>query len=304
VVARPEEDWVRADGTHEPLIEKELWDRVQSFTHKKYKPRRRSDGERNLFVGLLYCADCNYKMRAHVERGKKKDGSEYKYVSYLCGNYGRSGKVACTYHCIYENALSKLVIEHIQTHAHMIECSEDRIIEAILSAQSNETVSYRAAYQGELEANKKQIAKLDLLIESLYEDRVSGVVPKSLFKRQIQKYEQERVERLQTVESLETRIKAMKQNTDNAQTWTKLMKQYTKLETLDAETLLLLIDKILVGETQIIDGKRVRDIQIVYNYVGDVNRLGLESTTGININGGAFPICEGEAVMADEQQAI
>jgi hypothetical protein len=176
--------------------------------------------------------------------------------------------------------LSELVVDHIRTHALMVEYNEDLIIEAILSAQSNETMSYRAAYQSELEAHKKQIAKLDLLIENLYEDRVTGVVPESLFKRQIQKYEQDRVDRLQSVETLEQRIKSMKQNTDNASTWANLMKRYTELENLDAETLLLLIDKIIIGEPQKIDGKRICDIQVVYNYVGDVDKLGLTEASG------------------------
>jgi len=277
LVNKPQEEWIRADATHEPLIERELWDVVQSFTHKHYKPRRRSDGERNLFSGMLYCADCNFKLRGQVEKRKKADGSVVKYVSYLCGNYARSGKCACTAHIIYENVLSELVTDHIRTHARLVECNEDSILESILSTQTNETMSYRAAYHSELEAHKKQIAKLDLLIESLCEDRVTGVVPESLFKRQVQKYEQDRVDRLQSVEALEQRIKGMKQSTDNASTWTKMMKRYTELEYLDAETLLLLIDKIIIGETQKIGGKRICDVHIIYNYVGDVDRLGFNT---------------------------
>jgi hypothetical protein len=117
------------------------------------------------------------------------------------------------------------------------------------------------------------------------------VVPESLFKRQAQKYEEERIERLQAVETLEKRVRGMKQDTDNASTWTKLMKRYTELETLDSETLLLLIDRIIVSEAQIVGNKRVCDVRIVYNYVGDVNRLGLERM-------------DGEAVAAYERKAV
>jgi len=80
----------------------------------------------------------------------------------------------------------------------------------------------------------------------------------------------------------------MKRNTDNASAWAALMKRYTELETLDAETLLLLIDKIIVSEARIIDGKRICDIKIEYNYVGDLDRLGLD----------------GEAVAAYERKAV
>ena len=274
-VRKPEDEWIRVENKHEPLIERELWERVQELDRKKYKPRRCIDGETNLFIGLLYCADCDFRFRANVERGKRKDGSDYKYVYYLCSNYARSGKTACTCHGIYEKVLSKLVVEHIRTHAQMVECNEDYIVEALISAQKNETMSYRAAYQSELEAHKKQVAKLDLLIENLYEDKVTGVVPDSLFRRHIQKYEQDRAERLQSLETLEQRIRNIRENADSVSSWAKLIKLYTKLDTLDSETLLLLIDRIIVGETQVIDRKKVCDIQIIYNYVGDIDRLGL-----------------------------
>ncbi|MCL2564300.1 MAG: recombinase family protein [Defluviitaleaceae bacterium] len=274
-VRKPKEEWVRIEGQHEPLINRGLWERVQALSQRGYKPRRRSDGEISLFAGLLHCADCSTKMRAQTERGKRKNGSEYKYISYICGNYARSGKSACAAHIISENILVELVVNHIRNHAHKITYNEEYIVESLISAQSSETISYRAAYLSELEAHKKQIAKLDLLIESLYEDKVAGVVPDSLFRRQIEKYEQGRSERLQSVEALEERIGAIKHEESNSNTWEELIKQYKALEVLDSEILLLLIDKITVGEAQIVDGKRTRDIQVVYNYAGDVEGLGL-----------------------------
>lgn len=216
-------------------------------------------------------------MKANVERAMHRDGTEVRYISYICGNYSRSGKAACNCHSIYENALVTLVLDHIRTHAKLVECHEDAIIDALASAQESETLSCRAAYHGEIDAQRKRIVKLDTLVESLYEDRVSGLVPESMFKRQIEKFEKERVDRLQSVDDLEKRVRSIKQNADNAATWARLIKRYTQLEDLDAETLLLLIDKIIVCDVQVIDGKRVRDIKIHYNYVGDMNAMAASS---------------------------
>ena len=276
-VQKPPEEWIRAEGTHEPIVSIELWNRVQAFKYKNYKPRRKNDGTTNLFTGLLHCADCDFKMRSQVERGTHKDGSEYRYVSYMCGNYARSGKSACTCHGISEKALIELVSEHIRKHALMVKQDEDRIVEAILTMQNSESFSYKAAYQSEITAHKKQIGKLDLLIENLYNDRVTGVVPEDMFRRYIQKYEQERIDRLQSVETLQKRVDSIKQNSDDAATWARLIKKYTELETLDSDTLLLLIEKIIVGEAQIVGKERICDIKVIYNYVGDVDRLELEA---------------------------
>ena len=273
LISKPEDEWVRVENTHEPIISLELWNTVQQFTHKNYKPRRSKDGTKTLFSGLLECADCGFKLRSTIHRGEYKDGSSYKRVYYVCGNYARSGKTACTAHSVSENALVELVTEHIRKHALMVESNEERIIEAILTMQSNESKSYRAAYQGEIAAHKKQVDKLELLIENLYNDRVSGVVPEDMFKRYIAKYEAERVDRLQSVETLEKRIAAIKQDIGNAETWVKLIKRYTEIEELDSETLVLLIDKVVVGEVQVEGKMRIRDMKVVYNYVGDLDGL-------------------------------
>jgi len=143
----------------------------------------------------------------------------------------------------------------------MVKQDEERIIEAILTMQNSESFSYKAAYQSEITAHKKQIGKLDLLIENLYNDRVTGVVPEDMFRRYIQKYEQERIDRLQSVETLQKRVDSIKQNSDDAATWAMLIKKYTELETLDSDTLLLLIEKIIVSEAQIVGKERICDIR-------------------------------------------
>ncbi|MCL2409138.1 MAG: recombinase family protein [Oscillospiraceae bacterium] len=279
-VRKNSDEWVRCDNTHEPLIDLDLWERVQEFIHKKYRPSRRTDGGTNLFVGLLCCSDCGFKHRAQVERRTRKDGSEYRRVSYMCSTYGRSGKNACTIHSIDESTLTELVVEQLRNYAELVEYDEGRIINAIVAGQSSS--NYSAAYQSELELCKKQIDRFDNLIESLYEDKIAGLVLDSFFKRQIQKYEQARLEKAKAIAVLEKRIGRIKPAMHNADAWVSKIRECAKLGTLDAEMLHLLIDRIIIGETQIVDGRRVCDIRIIYNFVGDIDRLGLLGETAVS----------------------
>jgi DNA invertase Pin-like site-specific DNA recombinase len=275
LVRKERDEWIRAENTHEAIISRELWDRVQALLEKNQVTRRNKDGGTHLFSSVLYCADCGFKLRGQVERKDRVNGGEYRRNYYTCGNYARSGKAACTIHSISESALTGIVTEHIHKHALLVEQNEDRIIETILAAQNNESTSYHAAYQSEVEAHGRQIEKLDLLIENLYNDKVTGVISEDMFKRFVTKYEQERIDRLQSVETLIKRIQSIKQNTDNAETWANLIRGYARLEALDSETVLLLIDKVIIGESHLEGTLRVRDINIVYNYVGDIDRLSL-----------------------------
>jgi DNA invertase Pin-like site-specific DNA recombinase len=267
-ITKNRDEWIRIEEAHEPIIERELWDKVQAFNFRKYKPRRRKDGEMNLFAGLLYCADCGFKLRGCVQHRKR---TRTKRISYMCGTYAHSGKNACSIHSINEAVLIDIVTAQIRTHAKAIKLDEQCIIEAIINAQNSENSAYQSTYKSELETHKKAIEKLDLLIENLYADKVSGIVSVEMFKRQVMKHEQDRAARQKAVNTLEQRIKNANVCTENAADWAEKIKQFTSLDTLTPEILFALIDKIIIGEKQIINNQRVCDVRIIYNFVGEVS---------------------------------
>lgn len=271
VVDKPKEEWIRAEGTHEAIIDRETWEQVQKIGERRYQPKKQRDGAASIFSGLLVCADCGFKMRIHNKNRTRADGSKYHLTSFLCGNYGRSGKAACTTHLISEEVLHNLVLNHIRRHAQMVECNEAAVVESILLQQNSETETSRASFIGELKSHKNRLSMLDKLIEKLYEDRLTGVVPETVFRNLIQKYEQERIERQQAAQSLEHRIQSIKQNVDGASKWAKIIRRFTQLETLDAQTLLLLIDRIEIGDETLAGGRKKRSVKVFYNYVGDVD---------------------------------
>jgi len=260
IIYTPENEWVRATKTHEPIIPQELWERVQSI--KNHKPRRTKSGETALFSGLLFCADCNYKLRAHTERRTGKDGGEKKYISYMCANYAANGKTACTCHAVFENPLQRLIFEYINALP-SFGCDEQRVAEAIQKARDSAANSHCASLLRELDTCKKQASKLDILIENLYKDKVAEIVPESMFTRQVRKFEAERAERLQTAETLQKRINALTHETANT---TDFLPAVTRqLQSLCREMLLLFVEKIIVSESRTANGKRVCDLRVVYH---------------------------------------
>ena len=273
LVHKPKEEWIKMENTHEPLIEKELWDRVQALREKRHKPRATKEGKTNIFTGLMVCADCGMKMRHATQRKTRKNGNIYEHTNFACGTYSKSGHKGCTPHIIAEKILHELVLSQIRSHATLVKCNESRIIQNIVAQHTTESTASKKTFNAELKSHNKRLTMLDKLIEKLCEDRITGTIPETVFKNLIHKYEQERIERQQSVKTLESRLAGIKENSVNATMWAKQIKQFTKLEQLDAETLLMLIDKVIVHEPQTIDGMRVCEIQIVYNHVGDMDWL-------------------------------
>jgi hypothetical protein len=192
-------------------------------------------------------------------------------MDFICGNYARSGKSACTVHTINEGVLIQLVLEEIREHAKLAIYDEQRVVDSILKKKSRETTAYLATYKRELKACEDRLTKLDGVISTLYEDRVAGVVTESMFGTLMQKYESERGEKAETIKVLRGKVEACEKDNGDVGAWIKLIRKYAGLETLTQKILLELIDSIEVFEPIKIDGQRVCKINIAYRFVGNID---------------------------------
>ncbi len=271
LISKPEDEWIRVEGTHEPIISQEIWDTVQGIDQKRVRKNAASDGIRSVFTGLVYCAECGFKMRNHTEKFTYKDGSPGRYSSFICGNYARSGKSACTIHTIYENVLEQIVLEDIREKARFAAHDPEMLAQHILRLKDKEAQSHRTSCEQELKAVKTRLDELERLMQSLYEDKYSGTVPQSVFQTLMRKYETERVEKAAALPELELKLKAHMENRQDAGRWTEIIRQYTEITKLDESMLFALVDRIEVGEAQKVKGVRVRDVKVYYRYVGNVD---------------------------------
>lgn len=271
LISKPEDEWIRVEGTHEPIISRDVWDTVQGIDQKRVRKNAASDGIRSVFTGLVYCAECGFKMRNHTEKFTYNDGSPGRYSSFICGNYARSGKSACTIHTIYENVLEQIVLEDIREKARFAAHDPEMLAQHILRLKDKEAQSHRTSCEQELKAVKTRLDELERLMQSLYEDKYSGTVPQSVFQTLIRKYETERVEKAAALPELERRARSAMESRQDAGRWTEIIRQYTEITKLDESMLFALVDRIEVGEAQKVRGVRVRDVKVYYRYVGNVD---------------------------------
>ncbi|MDL2274032.1 recombinase family protein [Oscillospiraceae bacterium OttesenSCG-928-G22] len=275
-IAKPKDEWIRVENTHEPLISLELWERVQALNAKRHRPKKTAEGESNLLTGLLKCADCGYSMRLQNHKTHHKDGSVLVVKKFMCSNYARSGKNACAAHVIKQEVIERFLLEDIRENARLVMMDERRVIDAIVRMRNTDSVSRLAAYRQELRHGKNRAAELERLISSLYEDRIKGTIPESVFQTLMDKYEQERLAKTEHVAQLERRIAEQERGWGDASQWTSLIKSYINLETLDAATLLELVDHIAVHEAKIIDGQRVMELKVRYRFMENVDMEALK----------------------------
>jgi DNA invertase Pin-like site-specific DNA recombinase len=273
LVPKPKEDWIRVEGTHEAIIPMEIWDTVTAMDTQQFQRREVTGETPSPFAGLLYCADCGFKMGFQRERDtrRRKDGTCYQRNYFLCGNYRRSGKTACTTHSINEDLLMTLVAADIREKALAVTHDDKAIAERIIRKKAAETDTRLAGYERELRTALTRQPEIERLMMNLYEDRIKGTVPETVFATLMKKYETQQAEIATQIPELKAKIQNGRECCDNAAMWIRHIRKYTAVEVIDDAVLLELVQRIEVGEAQIIDGKRVCNIKIVYRYVGDVD---------------------------------
>ncbi len=264
----PKDEWIKVENTHEPIISMDVWEQCRSMDREANRPRQNSMKETSLFSGLLYCADCGYKMRSQIKKQRRKNGVTACYENYICGSFSRSGHTACTTHNISLRVLSQLVLNDIWAKSDEVFYHEKEIAQRLMERKQKQGQAELSAIQKSMRSLEKHAAELDRLIRSAYEDKVNGSIPGELCAELLGGYQKERTENTAKRRGLEAQLAEMQAVKNEVQEWISLIRQYQDIETLDREMLLRLIDKIEVGEVHIEDGQKVRDIKIHYKFVG------------------------------------
>lgn len=267
-IDKPKEEWIRVEHTHEAIIDMDTWNACLEVDGRNFKPRPTKDtNEPSLFGGLLRCKDCGFAMRYSQETHTYPKKGLVKYISYMCGNYSRNGKGACSAHIIYLNPLSELVLDDIRRRAKCVLEDEDRVRRELLESKSRQGDRQQKADKSTLKATEKRLGELERLTQALYEDKVLGSVPEAVFKSLMAKYEAERVEKQELVQALKQRLTDTAKDERDIEQYLQSIRKYVAIEQLDREMLLELIHYIEIGERKELDGQKFRDIIIHYNLI-------------------------------------
>ncbi|MCL2816655.1 MAG: recombinase family protein [Oscillospiraceae bacterium] len=267
-IHKPPEEWVKVENTHEPIVSLEVWERVRQMAEAAARPKRTKYGEISPYAGFMYCRDCGFAMRYQRKHQTFKNGNVATYESYMCGSSSRSGKQACSSHYIPLHLLNEIVIADITQKASMVEYDEQSLFERVGTLKAAEGQSQLAAMNTAKRAAEKRCAELERLIQSLYEDKVKKVISEDVCARLINQYEAERREQSEKVQILTEQIDNFQLEQSNTREWSEVIRQYKNLESINRDILTKLINKIEVGEKEIIDGQKQREIRIYYKFVG------------------------------------
>ena len=258
------DQWKVFEGTHEAIIDKETFEIVQKIRAGKRRPTRM--GEMPMFSGLLYCADCGRKLSFH----RKADEPAEKH-HYLCENY-RSNTANCTMHYIRNVVVERIVLENLKEVIQYVSNYEDEFVRMIMDSdmrQRNRELSQKKKRLAEIQ---KRIGELDTIFQRIYEDNIIGKLSDERFMKMSKRYEDEQHTLQTEADEIQSELQQEEKKSVDVKRFLAIVKKYTDLTELTPEILREFIDKIIVHAPDKSSGRRLQEIEIIYNHIGEFDR--------------------------------
>ena len=266
-IENPPEEQAVFENHHEPIIDRETWERVQELRKQRKRPNRYD--EVGLFSGILFCADCGsvmYQQRYQTDK-RKQD-------CYICGSY-KKRTADCTAHFIRTDLLTAGVLSNLRKVTSYAAKHEARFMKLLIEQNEDGDRRRNAAMKKELEAAEKRIAELSAIFKRLYEDSVTGRISDERFTELSADYEAEQKELKERAARLREELSKAQEATANAEKFMNVVRRHTTIEELTPTLLREFVEKIVVHESVALDGKRRgklrrQEIEIYYSFVGKV----------------------------------
>ncbi len=240
IEAVPKEEWVRVENTHEPIIDKETFEKAKELSVRDTKASQITK-ELSVWAGFLKCNDCKRAM--NKKSSTNKSGRKYEY--YICSTYRKKSDKLCTKHSIKSENLQKAVLTAINFYIDLL-IDVEEIVE-----QTNES-TYKNIKNHNIDnmitSKQNEISKVYNFKKNLYEDWKNEDITREEYLEYKQKYENDIKRLRQSIERLENEKQKYEIRNQSHNKWIAEFKKQMKITELSRNIMMELIDCIYVKE--------------------------------------------------------
>ena len=236
----PKEEWVVVPNTHEPIIDKEVFEKAQELSRRDTKVSQRTK-ELSVWAGFLKCNDCERAM--NKKSSTNKSGNKYEY--YICSTYRNKSNKLCTKHTIKQEKLEEAVLKAINLHIDLL-IDIDEIVKRIEDCNFQKIKSENI--DNMIKNKKIELSKISNFKMKLYEDWKNEDITRAEYLEYKGKYEKN-IEKLNhNIEELgKEKQKNVTQNRLQNE-WINKFKEQKEITELSRDIMMELIDCIYVKE--------------------------------------------------------
>ena len=230
-------NWVVVEGTHDPLVDRETFQKVRMLVNSRRHTRSRTYDF--LLKGLIFCHECGYPLA--VLNRKNARGEDVLY--FVCRTYQRFTKAGvCSCHSIKEKTVTDAVVAKVREVCQAY-LNPDELLPVAQEAAEN--AGKQSSLESELQALQSKIDSLTANLDRMYTDRLSGLLPEADFQRIFGRIKLEREQLEEKRQELELRKKSPARSEDRAK---ELVQRFIETAGESRELLVSLIERVELTE--------------------------------------------------------
>lgn len=191
---QPRENWVIVENTHEPLIDKETFQKVRLLVESRRNTRSRTYDF--LLKGLIFCHECGYPLAAL----NRKNAAGEDRLFFVCRTYQRFTKAGvCTCHSIKEQTVTETVIARVREACEAYLCLEELLP---MAQKALEAAASADTAEAQMQSLQSRMEHLTANLDKIYMDRLAGILSEADFQRIYRKVRSDRAELEETMKVL------------------------------------------------------------------------------------------------------
>ncbi len=245
-------NWIIVEGTHEAIIDKDKFERVQNLLDANY--RQPTPAYERIFKGIMFCHECGHVIGVG---NPKRDNRpiEKQYVYTYCNYYRKNSAYnKCTPHTMNYNNLEEQLLSIITNV-----CNKyiDLVgYEDIVENKKKTLSTYTSDLEKKIGKLEIDIKFIDLKIEKLYMDRLNDIITPDTYKKMTDKFEEQKEKKAKEVEELKISIEEYERdnNVEQLLETKTIVKEYLKARKNPPKELVLrIVDRIEIHQDKTID---------------------------------------------------
>lgn len=247
IVCNPEDKWIIVEGTHEALVSKKTFEKVQELLPKQKQRKDKKDCF--LLDGLLKCADCGHNIGIRARRSNGKSTTVCNFYRKYNVKYN-----LCTNHGFDYDTLEKGVINIIKNITSLLDFDK---IEKTVQKECKE-IQNNNSYNNIINKLENDINSLETSLDKMYIDKLQNKVTEEIYDRVYLKLTKDIKLKKLKLEKMKYNLKRIEECEKDNEDLKSLIKRFMNIEFLSRNLVLKLINNISIHENG--------DINIYFNF--------------------------------------
>ena len=177
------------EGTHEPLVSQQVWDRVQEILDGRHAKKHRKVKHEFVFSGMVRCGHCDCSMVGEIKKGR--------YVYYHCTGYRGKCPESYTREEMLEQQFAAILRELVVPPEVLVWLES----ELVTSDQTEQAARVKTMRRQQME-----LERLEARLEKLYDDRLDDRIDTATYDKRADAVREQQQQVRQTIRAAEALV--------------------------------------------------------------------------------------------------